>query len=269
MDISEKKRSDSGIKMPKKKSFISHFAKERNKRDYIDSETKNATVPFLFKFYKEIASSRGNVVNFMKSEAVSDHGAEAVNKLLHIRMAQGEPFSNKLFTDTVKLVQEMYKKGYLAVANYLLKNKISLTEDSIKEHLRQLLQRDPMLDVPNKGEIESDSFAESNQLDEVTGGMNVPEEPKKRGQLITVAGKMVDVYPANGSDFDYKELRKIIGADHVQILSLRNQGWLVIDDEGKLKDKPINMGASLLYANFNPNDYIVGDALFCAKSMIK
>jgi len=230
MDISEKKRSDSGIKMPKKKSFISHFAKERNKRDYIDSETKNATVPFLFKFYKEIASSRGNVVNFMKSEAVSDHGAEAVNKLLHIRMAQGEPFSNKLFTDTVKLVQEMYKKGYLAVANYLLK---------------------------------------SNQVNEVSGGTNVPEEPKKKGQLITVKGKMTDVYPANGTDFDYKELRKIIGADHIQILSLRNQGWLVIDDEGKLKDKPINMGASLLYANFNPNDYIVGDALFCAKDMIK
>lgn len=269
MDISEKKRADSGIKLSKKKSFISHFAKERNKRDYIDSETKNATVPFLFKFYKEIASSRGNVVNFMKSEAVSDHGAEAVNKLLHIRMAQGEPFSNKLFTDTVKLVQDMYKKGYLAVANYLLKNKIHLTEDSIKKHLRQLLQQDPMLDVANKNEIESDSFAESNQVNEVTGSMNVSEEPKNKGQLITVTGKIEPVYPANGTDFDYKELRKIIGADHVQILSMRNQGWLVIDDEGKLKDKPINMAATLMYAIFNPNDYIVGDALFCPKSMIK
>ena len=61
------------INNPKKnKSFVSHFAKERQKREYIDSETKNATVPFLFKFYKEIGASRGNVTSFLKNKEVSD-----------------------------------------------------------------------------------------------------------------------------------------------------------------------------------------------------
>ena len=163
----------------------------------------------------------------------------------------------------------MYKKGYLAVISYLKKNNVPIDVNSIKEHLKHLLQEDPTLNVPNKGEVESISFAENNQVNEVTGTYGKDTQPKKTGKLITVTGKIEMVEPANGTDFDYKELRKIIGADTIQILSMRNQGWLVIDDEGKLKDKPINMGATLMYALFNPNDYIVGDALFCPKDMIK
>lgn len=264
MNISEKQKGN--VNKPKKvKGFVSHFAKQRQMSDYIDAETKNATIPFLFTFYKEIAASRGNITSFIKNGAVSSHGSQSVNKVIGHKIANGEPFNAEMFTSAVKLVREMYKKGFLAVLNYLKRNKVNIDEKSIKEHLKQKLQEDPMMDVPNKGDIEGEAFAESNQVNEVSGTINTPANT---GTLFLVNGKSKKVSPKNGTDFDYKELRALINASHVQILSLGKQGWLVIDDDGKNKDKPINIAATLLYANFNPNDYIVGDALLCSKDMI-
>lgn len=41
-----------------------------------------------------------------------------------------------------------------------------------------------------------------------------------------------------------------------------NDTFMILDEEGKLKDKPVNDLASILYGAF-PFDYIVGDVILC------
>jgi hypothetical protein len=42
-----------------------------------------------------------------------------------------------------------------------------------------------------------------------------------------------------------------------------NDGILIIDEEGKLKDKPVNEVASKMYADkYGDEDIIVGDAIY-------
>lgn len=42
---------------------------------------------------------------------------------------------------------------------------------------------------------------------------------------------------------------------------------MIIDDEGKLKDKPINIPATMLYGAL-PYDCIVGDVILCTEKVV-
>lgn len=70
--------------------------------------------------------------------------------------------------------------------------------------------------------------------------------------------------------FTLKELQKAISCDCIEIVRVRNpiDGsvlCMVIDESGKLKNKRINLRASLLYGSVY--DYIAGDALICQEEM--
>ena len=57
------------------------------------------------------------------------------------------------------------------------------------------------------------------------------------------------------------EAQKFVGGwvECVQV----NDGVLIIDEEGKLKDKPVNEVASKMYADkYGDEDIIVGDAIY-------
>ena len=57
------------------------------------------------------------------------------------------------------------------------------------------------------------------------------------------------------------EAQKFVGGwvECVQV----NDGVLIIDEEGKLKDKPVNQVASKMYADkYGDEDIIVGDAIY-------
>lgn len=73
------------------------------------------------------------------------------------------------------------------------------------------------------------------------------------------------IKPANGSVFTLEELQSFVGG-YIEIVPIGSTHLLVIDEEGKLKGKPINEAATL-HARRNgciaPDDVIVGDALFC------
>ena len=57
------------------------------------------------------------------------------------------------------------------------------------------------------------------------------------------------------------EAQKFVGG-WVEVVQV-NDGVLIIDEEGKLKDKPVNEVASKMYADkYGDEDIIVGDAIF-------
>ena len=48
-----------------------------------------------------------------------------------------------------------------------------------------------------------------------------------------------------------------------------NDGVLIIDEEGKLKDKPVNEVASKMYADkYGDEDIIVGDAIYIPNGVV-
>lgn len=88
-------------------------------------------------------------------------------------------------------------------------------------------------------------------------------------QIIKSNGETKTVEPKNGTDFKLEELQAIVGG-YVQITYLRDDEIMVMDEEGRLKDKDLNLRASLRYRrDVNPYDSVVGDVLICKTNQVK
>ncbi len=89
--------------------------------------------------------------------------------------------------------------------------------------------------------------------------------------LIKPDGEKQEVNPKNGTDFSLEELQGFVGG-YIQILHIGRCELMVINEEGKLKNLPLNRDATAI-ANLRgrllEGDYIVGPALICHKSQIK
>lgn len=87
-----------------------------------------------------------------------------------------------------------------------------------------------------------------------------------RAKLIKSNGDIENIYPCNWSDFSLKELQLYVEGN-ISILPIGNY-LLVVNEEGKLRNLPFNEKATklieLLY-----DDYVVGDAIYCEKELIK
>ncbi|MCQ2257850.1 MAG: DUF3846 domain-containing protein [Bacteroidaceae bacterium] len=88
-------------------------------------------------------------------------------------------------------------------------------------------------------------------------------------QIIKSNGETKTVEPKNGTGFKLEELQAIVGG-YIQIAYLRDDEIMVMDDEGKLKEKDLNLQASLRYRrDVNPYDSVVGDVLICKTEQVK
>lgn len=76
----------------------------------------------------------------------------------------------------------------------------------------------------------------------------------------------ITVSPRNGNNFELDELQEYVGG-YIEICypgifnSHHADKIMVINEEGKLQGLPLNQLATLVYGN--PDDVIVGNALFC------
>lgn len=74
--------------------------------------------------------------------------------------------------------------------------------------------------------------------------------------------------PANGRDYTLGELQKIVGG-YVEIIKTPRGMFMVIDEEGKLNEKPVNIAATEIFRGLGVDDVVVGDVLYCDPSMVK
>ena len=84
--------------------------------------------------------------------------------------------------------------------------------------------------------------------------------------LIKSTGEEIEVFPKNKTDFQLTELQKIVGG-FIEIVKTKDGKTMVINEEGKVNDLPINQKASELYP-YNEFDFIVGDVLICNENEI-
>lgn len=90
-----------------------------------------------------------------------------------------------------------------------------------------------------------------------------------KAKIYKADGTIIDnIVPENGTDFQLGELQKIVGG-YIEIVGLLDNEIMVINEEGKLADLPINENATEIYNEFDGfYDYIVGDVLVCDSNMV-
>jgi hypothetical protein len=82
-------------------------------------------------------------------------------------------------------------------------------------------------------------------------------------------GSFDRVSPANkATGFSLEEVYSYVQTDMVQVVMTRDGRIMVIDEEGKLKGKPVNQTATRLYI-YGDSDPIVGDVVVCNEQEFK
>lgn len=81
--------------------------------------------------------------------------------------------------------------------------------------------------------------------------------------LINADTTVEAIRPNNGTDFSCKELQGYVGG-YIEIVRLPNNYILVVDEEGRLKNKKLNKKASEL-----AGQSIVGDVVLCKPKMVR
>lgn len=71
------------------------------------------------------------------------------------------------------------------------------------------------------------------------------------------------IRPDNGTDFSCRELQGYVGG-YIEIVRLPNNYILVVDEEGRLKNKKLNKKATEL-----AGQPIVGDVVLCKSKMVR
>ena len=78
-----------------------------------------------------------------------------------------------------------------------------------------------------------------------------------------------EIQPENGTDFQLPELYRMLECDTIEVVRLHSpERWLIIDEDGKNKERPLNLTATVL-SQLYPHDVIVGHAVMCPKRFLK
>ena len=86
-------------------------------------------------------------------------------------------------------------------------------------------------------------------------------------KLFKVDGTVEDVKPANGKSFTLEELQKMVGG-LIQVVPVFKSKYIIVDEEGRLKNYKHNTIASLLVMD-EVNGDIVGDMVLCGRAEFK
>lgn len=82
-------------------------------------------------------------------------------------------------------------------------------------------------------------------------------------KIIKVNGDVIDTEPKNGKDFKLSELQKIVNG-YIEIVYLKNNDILVVNEEGAINGSKLNLKASKIYGS-----PIFGDVLHCKSKEVK
>ena len=121
---------------------------------------------------------------------------------------------------------------------------------------------EPQVEDADAEEIKDEEQPQEPQTDEQ------PTETKSAKIIYTDKGAE-DYTPKNGTTFELEEMQKIIGG-YVEPIRLNDGRMIIVDEDGKSKDKAVNIPATnILRRDHFTTDYIVGTAIVCDADMIE
>lgn len=121
--------------------------------------------------------------------------------------------------------------------------------------------QEPQVEDAEAEEIKDEEQPQEPQTDEQ------PTETKS-AKIIYTDKEAEDYTPKNGRTFELDELQGIVDG-WIEIVRLKDGRIIVIDEEGKSKNKAVNIPATnILRRDHYTTDYIVGTAIVCDADMI-
>ena len=122
--------------------------------------------------------------------------------------------------------------------------------------------QEPQVEDAEAEEIKDDEQPQEPQTDEQ------PTETKS-AKIIYTDKEAEDYTPKNGKTFALTEMQEII-AGYVEPIRLNDGRMIIVDEDGKSKDKAVNIPATtILRRDHFTTDYIVGTAIVCDADMIE
>jgi hypothetical protein len=86
-----------------------------------------------------------------------------------------------------------------------------------------------------------------------------------KSKILKSNGEQVEVAP-KGKHFSLAEMQEIVGGN-IEMVFLKNNMIMVVNEEGKLFNLPMNFMATLLMKEFS-NDFVVGDVLITSRTLV-
>ena len=122
--------------------------------------------------------------------------------------------------------------------------------------------QEPQVEDAEAEEIKDEEQPQEPQTDEQ------PTETKS-AKIIYTDKEAEDYTPKNGKTFALTEMQEIIGG-YVEPIRLNDGRIIIVDEEGKSKDKAVNIPATnILRRDHFTTDYIVGTAIVCDADMVE
>ena len=122
--------------------------------------------------------------------------------------------------------------------------------------------QEPQVKDADAEEIKDDEQPQEPQTDEQ------PTETKS-AKIIYTDKEAEDYTPKNGKTFELTEMQEIVGG-YVEPIRLNDGRMIIVDEDGKSKDKAVNIPATnILRRDHYTTDYIVGTAIVCDADMIE
>ena len=122
--------------------------------------------------------------------------------------------------------------------------------------------KEPQVEDADAEEINDDEQPQEPQTDEQA-------TETKSAKIIYTDKEAEDYTPKNGKTFALTEMQEIIGG-YVEPIRLKDGRIIVIDEDGKSKDKAVNIPATnILRRDHFTTDYIVGTAIVCDADMLE
>ena len=122
--------------------------------------------------------------------------------------------------------------------------------------------QEPQVEDADAEEIKDDEQPQEPQTDE--------QATETKSAKIIYTDKEAEEYtPKNGKTFELTEMQEIVGG-YVEPIRLNDGRMIIVDEEGKSKDKAVNIPATnILRRDHYTTDYIVGTAIVCDADMIE
>ena len=121
--------------------------------------------------------------------------------------------------------------------------------------------QEPQMEDADAEEIKDEEQPQEPQTDEQ------PTETKS-AKIIYTDKEAEDYTPKNGKTFELTEMQEIVGG-YVEPIRLNDGRMIIVDEDGKSKDKAVNIPATnILRRDHFTTDYIVGTAIVCDADMI-
>ena len=146
-------------------------------------------------------------------------------------------------------------------------NRVAICDDIFKAIKQENSSGDETTQEPQFEDAEAEEIKDDEQPQEPQTDEQATET--KSAKIIYTDKEAEDYTPKNGKTFELTEMQEIVGG-YVEPIRLNDGRMIIVDEDGKSKDKAVNIPATnILRRDHFTTDYIVGTAIVCDADMIE